>query len=655
MPTSPPRLLTFHHVLLMALLPLARSDDDVGAIASVRVGKIVHVHTAPPLSSPSPSPSCEPAPINGRRVHIIASPTKGKTLPNADDELGSVMVGGEECLHLDTSSSADISRLHWCRAHVNANTQQLWVSFHTDNRTFLSAVGSSNIKAADSNGTVLVDSGISGTLSESLVTVSHVAAFGGGSSLVVHVHSNSKSATRISSLQINGIKIPQAAGMSLPPQGHAVFVASAPSTTGSVWTAVLGMESASGTSFSGFGGRVVVERFPIEAWPTSTDCVSANDTNAATIRKLGVDSVFVSGGGWLRKCGTNITALISNLANASGGWFHVFLDGEGDGEIALNSLLSHETRKASVDAVLIGDEVDGGITADKLRSKLGSSLANIRSAPDVIVYQGSATHAFVGAFAGIADVQGSDAYAAACAPTQLPVVKKLPVTYPYEYLRNARDNTVPQHMWGYSQLYNGNNKMSENIDLTENLGWPYQPEPAELCAQIAMTVASGSKGLMLFQTEQALLVKEPVSAVAKTISSVRSVSEIARLGDIEGVRFTSSSNDALIETILAPNHLLVVVINIAAKGYSNLLCHTDLDKHWKFSSPTISIKLHLASAPQIVNATGWREIVGDKRKPVDEVGVDVKGISGNVTLSGISLSDKAVARFFVADLQGMIK
>ena len=43
--------------------------------------------------------------------------------------------------------------------------------------------------------------------------------------------------------------------------------------------------------------------------------------------------------------------------------------------------------------------------------------------------------------------------AAACAPTQLATTKKLPLSYPYHYLRNARDNHMPGTMWGYSQLY----------------------------------------------------------------------------------------------------------------------------------------------------------------------------------------------------------
>ena len=96
------------------------------------------------------------------------------------------------------------------------------------------------------------------------------------------------------------------------------------------------------------------------------------------------------------------------------------------------------------------------LDAKHLRGTLNLSLESIRSIPDVPVYIGAATHAMVGAFAGIADIQGIDAYAAACAPTQLAVNKRLPLQYPYYYLRNARDNHAPNTMWGYSQLVHWN-------------------------------------------------------------------------------------------------------------------------------------------------------------------------------------------------------
>merc|ERR1719324_93361 len=100
--------------------------------------------------------------------------------------------------------------------------------------------------------------------------------------------------------------------------------------------------------------------------------------------------------------------------------------------------LSPAVRAASVDAVLIGDEVDGEIDADHLRGKLATALEQMAAFPDVPTYMGSKTNHNVGAFAGITDIQGSDAYCAACAPTMLEAAKTLPLQYPYFYLKNAR-------------------------------------------------------------------------------------------------------------------------------------------------------------------------------------------------------------------------
>ena len=88
-----------------------------------------------------------------------------------------------------------------------------------------------------------------------------------------------------------------------------------------------------------------------------------------------------------------------------------------------------------------------------MRGALGKFYKAQRTVPDVPTYQGSKTTRNVGAFSGIADIQGSDAYAGACAPTMLPVIKRLPLQYPYYYLRNARDNHAPGVFWGYAQLY----------------------------------------------------------------------------------------------------------------------------------------------------------------------------------------------------------
>ena len=171
--------------------------------------------------------------------------------------------------------------------------------------------------------------------------------------------------------------------------------------------------------------------------------------------------------------------------------------------------------------------------------------------------------------------------------------------------------------------------------------------------QIAQTVLSGSKGLMLFQTYHEVISRTNTSLVRNTIHAVRTVSEVIRTGDIGGVDFTVSSKlneEVMVETILSPTQLLVTVINIDAKGYSNLLCHVGLEKHWKWSKHTIgSLTLDLHSAPQLRSVSNWREVVGDELRAPTAVRIGGSGRE-EVTLSQIEMDDQMVARFFLADV-----
>jgi hypothetical protein len=154
------------------------------------------------------------------------------------------------------------------------------------------------------------------------------------------------------------------------------------------------------------------ERFPVEAWPSSADCPLPPGTpnNAAELQLLGVDSVFYGFGTWQSQCTPSYAEVLTNIS-ASDGWWHVFVDGESESERESNAALPRAIRAAVVDAVLIGDEVDGTIDAQHLRKVLNLSLANIEATADLVTYQGGATNSNVGAFAGVADIQGMDACA----------------------------------------------------------------------------------------------------------------------------------------------------------------------------------------------------------------------------------------------------
>ena len=224
----------------------------------------------------------------------------------------------------------------------------------------------------------------------------------------------------------------------------------------------------------------------------------------------------------------------------------------------------------------------------------------------------------------------------------LPVIRKLPLLYPYYYLRNARDNHGPGVFWGYSQLYSD--------------AWSYQADAPEIIAQIGQVLLSGSKALMFFQSQVEDFKQHKLGDIGDVVKSIVAVGDVVREGDIAGMTFETSSESKLndkvmVEVIRSPEKVLVVVVNTNAKGYSNLLCHTQiLDRHWTFSPQTVKqLTLHTDSAGQKLSLGNWAEAVKGKVVPL-QGSVKVSSSGADVVLSNIELSDDIPVRFFTADV-----
>jgi hypothetical protein len=429
-------------------------------------------------------------------VQIVLS---GVPAGTKDADLSSVKINGVEGLNLDTSSTADLSNFDWLRAHADPITGEAWISFHSRNKGWFQSTTEDNIVNFDvglrlANG--LEINGTAHVVQSTSLTLTHVAFRNGGAEAVLHVHSQSTSTHELTNLLFDHQKVDIPNGkMTVPPGGHAIFVVKTQGKiTTRLWTAILFTDS--GAAGIAYGGRAANERFPMMVWPKSVDCPlpGGNNTNAEELTKLGIDSVFYKDKDF-KKCSGGKSLV--DEAKAWGGTHFVFTDDKTAAAIP-----------DSVDAVFLGDEVDGGVDADHLRSALKESVSAMKTASKSITYQGAKTNHNIGAFAGMTDVQGVDAYCAACAPTMLAVDHKLPITYPYAYLRNARDNQMPQAFWGYAQLY------SE--------AWSYQANANELIAQTAMVLLSGSKALMLFQSNQ-------VQFGIHKVGEIRSVFQVSRI------------------------------------------------------------------------------------------------------------------------------
>jgi hypothetical protein len=560
-------------------------------------------------------------PTVGGRVQIV--------LPSFSDSSGlaSVKINGQEATGL--SSSTDLKYFDWFRS-VHTGTQ-LFLSFHSRNPDWF--VGGDKeskpltVEIATEGGAKFSSTT---TARPPLLDLSYVSFSKDGTEAYLHIHSSGKGGT-VERILFNGEVVPPLGGVDVPVGGHALVTVALgapgqPATlaTGDVWSAVLFFTSDEQDGH-GFGGRVPPPRFPILAWPHTSDCSvpGANDTNAGELKKLGIDSVFYKGKEFSKTCGKDLVDLVTQSG------VHVATDHD------TAASMPGAVRGRLLDTVFCGDEVDGDIDADHLRGALKDSEEAYGAAPGSLSYQGSKTNHNVGAFAGITDIQGADAYAGACAPTMLAVDHALPYDYPFVYLRNARDNHKPLPFWGYSQLY------SE--------AWNYQANANEIVAQIAQVLLSGSKAVMLFQSLQDQFTQHNTGVIQEALRMIGAVREQLRIGDVGGMQLDIGKATAQAEAIRSNGELIVVVLNAKASGYSNLLCHTGVGRHWSIVDYTVpSLKLQRESAVGVSSIGSWQEALGTGKLGPLADGATVS--ADGAELTNIKLSGGRPMRIFLAKL-----
>jgi len=90
--------------------------------------------------------------------------------------------------------------------------------------------------------------------------------------------------------------------------------------------------------------------------------------------------------------------------------------------------------------VFLADE-DDTVVDDKARTLLASVLRARAALPAQPTYAGGASNRYTGAYAGITDVKGMDAYIGACAPHY--ALLPMPARGAYDYLANTRANHAP--------------------------------------------------------------------------------------------------------------------------------------------------------------------------------------------------------------------
>ena len=371
-----------------------------------------------------------PIPSDGGRVHLTAVGTSCL----ASSPLSSVKINGEECLNLsDNDDDASLKYFDWCRAHADGSGR-VSISFHTRNTNWTDDVDvpKFDVTVQDQNTTTtcLSESGVSISKTPGLI-VSYVTTRSNGQEIVVHVRNDGKNDRTIQSLVVNGDDVDLTNTSLVESQQTRIFVIESNQVMkpGSIW--IVSVQSDKDSISSSWGGRVVNEFFPTLVWPKSSDCPETG-SNEDELQDLGINAVFVSDG----SCGDPSR-----------------LDTKMKLSVKLKYLddIAKAQRLDTIASVFIGDEVDGKIEAKNLRDP--DIFDSYSKYPELPTYQGAKTNGHVGVYSGLTDIQGMDAYVGACAPTIVNVLKALPITYSYDYLKVTRQNHAPLPTWLYSQLY----------------------------------------------------------------------------------------------------------------------------------------------------------------------------------------------------------
>ena len=161
-------------------------------------------------------------PKAGGRVHLVLSDA---SLP-LSDQLASVRVNGQEGpLTASAAKSGGVDYFDWFRAHFNAASGELWLSFHTRNTHWIGDGSSAAFDvSATFSGVKTVNGSVSLPLMPPPVELTYLTTRHQGAEVVIHLHASKDAA--VHNLTFNGLPVPlPAAAAALPKSGHLVVTA----------------------------------------------------------------------------------------------------------------------------------------------------------------------------------------------------------------------------------------------------------------------------------------------------------------------------------------------------------------------------------------------------------------------------------------------
>jgi len=186
------------------------------------------------------------------------------------------------------------------------------------------------------------------------------------------------------------------------------------------------------------------------------------------------------------------------------------------------------------------------------------------------------------------------------------------------------------------------------------------PNGNEIALQIGAVAAAGAKGLTMFQSIQEEIDKDASDwngVVKDTLLSiaVELVRDTLRLGDVQSAIIHNSDGGdpltdapSLVEVVRSDTHILIVAVNTKASGYNSLLCHVDLDKHWKLHDHVVE-QITLAFGPDVdTGSLDPSQLVEVTKGEIQSAtGVNATIHQGRLVLQQLKLSGAQPVRFLV--------
>lgn len=553
----------------------------------------------------------------------------------ADIAAGKFFVNG----HLVTCSiGADMSIAHWARFDVAPDNRLVFLSLHSNNSEIFTAGNDVTLEVYGGSGTIVLNATFA-LPSPPPLFISYITTTNNGTTLIAHIQSSSSSAPTITSIFVNSINVTNRVCLPSPasiPQGDSHILAvplCASAKTGDVMSLVLMLSDGSHASAA---VRRVKETMHVSVWPKQSTCPlpKLDDDTANTLLGNGIDAAYVYPHTAVKACGSKQSTqdYINNVLSTTD--FYVMISDDflhGHSSTAMGEL--NDT--SHVFALMIADEDDTPkYPTSDLQQKLSIALSARASLRDVPSFQGGATNRNAGTYAGIADFQGVDAYVASCAPHFFNFFEKTLLRMPYDYALNTRANHLPLPSLVYSQF----------LDDT----WKSVPEAPELIAQIAFTVAAGSKGLLLFQDGIAEFKHDPSTfeQAGGVLKSIRAAGPAIMSGDVGGVRFEYDDHGGkvLVAVVRSLKCYLVVAVNLNADGYNGQLCNVDLAQHWKFHDQAVGDVI-ISIAPDAA-VSSVKELIDGAKK---DASASSDASARTVTIHNVQFVAAMPARFFVLE------